>query len=161
MVTVGRWHLFIGIGGGDAFDELALVGFAGKDGGVAGFEGFGGELAGVEAKAAFVLAGTVAAVTVFGEDRADVAGEIEGLGGCGRGGERPGQSGEREEDGDEGADQIQGTPMRWSTNICAERTQLTPISGHFQRNRTHLGHILGRLFRDSGRSFRCSGQKVR
>ena len=96
VVTVGRWHLFIGIGGVDAFDEFALVGFAGKDGGVAGFEWLGGKLAGVEAQAAFMFAGTVAAVTIFGEDRADVAGEIEGWGGCGRGGERLDQSGERE-----------------------------------------------------------------
>jgi hypothetical protein len=68
-VGIGRGHEVIGIGSEDAFDDGAGVGVAGGDG--FGFDGVGAD---VEAEVAFavILIGTVAGVTVFGEDGSDV-----------------------------------------------------------------------------------------
>jgi hypothetical protein len=78
-----RWrHDLVGVGGEDALEEGAFFGVTGDDGDGAVVVGFGGGFV-VEAEAgfAFGFVGTVTEEAVFGEDGADLAAEVDGVGG--------------------------------------------------------------------------------
>jgi len=94
FVGVGRGHLLFGVLREQAEDELALFGFAGGDDEAAVALG-DGVVAFVEAELGLAVVGVlaVAVETVFREDGADVAVELElgGRGGAGSGGEQGGQ----------------------------------------------------------------------
>ena len=104
-LALGR-HLLLRVGRSDAGHHLTVVGFAGDDGGLAGFRGKQGVAAKVEAELAFagLVVRAVAFETVAREERADVAVEIDfgGGGGGGRGfggvGGRSGGNQESEEE---------------------------------------------------------------
>ena len=85
-----RGHDVVGVMGGDAAEELALVGVAGDDGGVAGFGFAEGGFLDVEAEVAFAFIGigAVAGEAVFGENGSDFACEVDFLGGDGEREER-------------------------------------------------------------------------
>jgi hypothetical protein len=87
---VWRGHDVVGVMGGDAAEELAVIGVAGDDGGVAGFGFTEGGFLDVEAEVAFAFIGigAVAGEAVFGENGADFAGEVDFLGGDGEREER-------------------------------------------------------------------------
>lgn len=83
-------HDVVGVMGGDAAEEFAVIGVAGDDGGVAGFGFPEGGFLDVEAEVAFAFIGigAVAGEAVFGEKGADFAGEVDFLGGDGEREER-------------------------------------------------------------------------
>lgn len=97
-VRLWRRHHLLRIVAEDAGDEFAVVGLTGDNGDESGFTGGEGGVAQVEAEAALARLGigAVAAVTVFREDRLDVAGEIYWrLGGTDRSDEQAREGGEK------------------------------------------------------------------
>ena len=78
-VRFRRRHDLLGIGTENASNEFAVVGFAGDDGGGTGLGGSERAVAAIEAKFRFagLAIGAVAVVTVFREDRLDVALETD------------------------------------------------------------------------------------
>ncbi len=83
MAHIGGGHAEGFVLGGDAADDFGMVGVAGDEGvlGVAEFDGIAGF--GVEAEFGFTIGGVgaVAGEAFVGEDGADVAVELDGLGG--------------------------------------------------------------------------------
>ena len=82
LARFGGRHLFLGVLRGDAMPKLALVGLSGDDGGLPLFDLGERALFRVEPEVGLprLCIGTVAFVAVFGEDRADVAVELDLVG---------------------------------------------------------------------------------
>jgi len=83
LVELRRWHMVVGVGRQQALHHRAPLGLAGHDGGVAGLAAPSRGFEGIQAQFALVLAlvGAVAGEAGVGEDRADVAVELDALSG--------------------------------------------------------------------------------
>jgi hypothetical protein len=97
-------HDFVGVCGMEAAEQFAGLRFAGDDGGFPGLSG--GECAGACVQAQIALAPlvvhAVALETVAGEERPDLAVEVEGLlPECGVGGDRAAKEGKQESGNEE------------------------------------------------------------
>ena len=97
LVELGGRHVIVGVFREESLHHFALFRMSGQDGRLAGFAAFAGGVQGVQAQLALhlVLVRPVAGVAGVGEDRPDVAVELDAFGRSNRGDEQEAGNGEK------------------------------------------------------------------